>query len=103
MAESIEISDEDKALLTNIYGDKRRYVQILQNFNSNAVKFTNIGGKIKVKVTVLEKQEIQSKLKLQYQKKLVYDKLKSQKQGNKSIEDVVSNQEFRQRIEIKSE
>ena len=45
-------------LLANIYGDQRRFLQILSNFLSNSLKFTNPGGKITVKLQVLGKQVI---------------------------------------------
>jgi signal transduction histidine kinase len=40
-----------------IYGDQRRYLQILLNFISNALKFTNKNGTIKVRLYLLEYQK----------------------------------------------
>jgi signal transduction histidine kinase len=38
------------AMIGNIHGDQRRFLQILSNFLSNSLKFTNPGGSVTVKL-----------------------------------------------------
>ena len=64
LSESCDLNVEDLEILKSVYGDVSRYTQIIQNFLSNAVKFTNDNGKIEVRVTVLEIQDIQSEERL---------------------------------------
>ena len=40
-------------LLEKVYGDQQRFLQILLNFLSNSIKFTNKGGMITVDIKVL--------------------------------------------------
>lgn len=47
-------------LLKNIYGDERRFIQIIQNFLSNAVKFSHENTIIKIRTTLIESQKIPS-------------------------------------------
>ena len=48
-----EIDDvENMAFIRNIQGDRRRILQILLNFLSNALKFSDTGKKVKVMVAI---------------------------------------------------
>ena len=59
-AAPIEPKQVDLEILRNVYGDPRRFIQIMQNFLSNALKFTNKNGDITIVTSLLEVQEIQS-------------------------------------------
>ena len=62
MEQILDSSDEqDIPILNNVYGDPTRFIQIMQNFLSNALKFTSKKGKITIKVSLQEVQEIKSK------------------------------------------
>ena len=45
-------------MIHSIHGDQRRYLQILLNFISNSLKFTNKDGQIRVSLRILDNQPI---------------------------------------------
>jgi signal transduction histidine kinase len=69
----------DLNILSNVYGDPRRFVQIMQNFLSNALKFTEKGGDVTVKVSILEIQDINSEEKKNHLKQALEENLSSKK------------------------
>jgi signal transduction histidine kinase len=52
----------DLQILKLVYGDSRRIIQIIYNFLSNAIKFSNQNGTVSVKVTLTEEQDIVSEV-----------------------------------------
>jgi signal transduction histidine kinase len=60
-SESIQIELMDKLrIFNNVYGDSRRIVQIIYNFLSNAIKFSNQNGIIYINIKLVEEQDIES-------------------------------------------
>lgn len=57
-------------LIQWVLGDQRRYLQIILNFLSNSLKFTNKNGSIRIVVKVLDHQQISTrKQKMAHRKK----------------------------------
>ena len=51
-------SQKNLDLVTNIFGDQRRYLQIMINFLSNSLKFTPNGGSVTVHISVDSSQQV---------------------------------------------
>ena len=59
----LEIMPEDKEyLFKSLMGDKNRYSQIILNFLSNAVKFTNQNGKVTIRINLMDLQKVENDL-----------------------------------------
>ena len=52
---------EHMNLLENIYGDSKRFMQVICNFLSNSIKFTPKYGTVRVVLKVLESQVMNSR------------------------------------------
>ena len=68
-----------------IHGDQRRYLQILLNFLSNSLKFTNKGGNVTVAVSVLDYQLRRSIQKKDKKQMISYNKVLSQIKSSKKL------------------
>ena len=60
---------DNLAVMNKIYGDPNRFIQIMQNFLSNALKFTDKGGDITIRVTLMERQMLESVIAKKSRKK----------------------------------
>ena len=92
MTDSLDLEDDRHSILTCLLGDKARYSQILQNFLSNAVKFTSKDGEVMVVVTILEIQDVETEEAKNVMKKLFNEKLSSSK--DLDIHKVVQDKTF---------
>ena len=73
-------SDPEVRILENVNGDQGRFVSIIQNFLSNALKFTSEAGKIKVRTSLVEEQEILSEEKYENLKRAFKSSISNKKQ-----------------------
>ena len=53
-----QIDPLDKRFYKKLYGDKERYVQVIVNFLSNAIKFSNPNSKVVIGLKLNEKQRV---------------------------------------------
>lgn len=54
------MSSEDEQFFQQVYGDKSRLVQVITNFLSNSIKFSNHNSKVIVELQILQKQILKS-------------------------------------------
>lgn len=54
------MQQSEEQYFDQIYGDRNRLVQVVTNFLSNSVKFSNKNSKIIVKICILQKQVLQN-------------------------------------------
>jgi signal transduction histidine kinase len=62
-------SESNMCMINAVFGDQRRFLQILLNFLSNSLKFTNQNGKITVHIKILDSQLCSDKDLLQDMRK----------------------------------
>jgi len=48
----LEVPDDYKSFFSQIYGDQNRFEQIMLNFISNALKFTEAEGSVEVRLFI---------------------------------------------------
>jgi signal transduction histidine kinase len=53
-----ELNEDHEAYFNQVYGDQSRFMQILINFLSNSIKFSERNSKIKVNLNFIESQVI---------------------------------------------
>ena len=50
----LEFNQSSPFIFRRVHGDRRRFLQILLNFVSNSLKFTNSGGFVRIQLAVLQ-------------------------------------------------
>lgn len=54
LEEPVILNQDEVPYYSAIYGDDNRYLQVIINFLSNSLKFSNSGSKIKIALKMLE-------------------------------------------------
>lgn len=67
-----EISGPEREILRQILGDERRYIQIIVNFLSNAIKFSSREGTVFINLRIIEKVQKQKTIFKRQSKTLGY-------------------------------
>ena len=57
-----ECNIDETLLFEQIYGDKNRLIQVIVNFLSNSLKFSNVNSEIKLHLKILEQQNVKDAL-----------------------------------------
>lgn len=54
------VNDEDSKYFMQIYGDKNRFIQVIINFLSNSLKFSDVGSRVNLFLHINERQTLTS-------------------------------------------
>ena len=56
---------QDSVFFQRLYGDNRRYLQVLVNFVTNAIKFTPSGGTVSILLEVISVKDLENRKRLE--------------------------------------